>query len=127
MGVVKFRSIANSKTEEMAGIEILSFLYFFTKFNIISYIVVMGKRIVRTTGYSNKRDVEFNPAIENVVRAFKSDGVDKSKKMKAGWLDYIAFIFVIIGFLSILTGITFFGILIPIGLFLEIVAISIKK
>lgn len=41
---------------------------------------IVGKRIVRATGYSSKRDVDFNPAIEDVVRAFKSDGVDKSKK-----------------------------------------------
>jgi len=47
--------------------------------------------------------------------------------MKAGVLDYIAFIFIIIGLISVAIGISFLGIFIPVGLFLEIAAISIKK
>ncbi len=54
--------------------------FFHAKFNITLHMIIVDKRIVRATGYSSKRNVDFNPAIEDVVRALKSDGVDKSKK-----------------------------------------------
>jgi len=83
----------------------------------------MPSRIVRATGYSPRRDETYNPAIRDWKEAFRNYNKEsKYEPMRANILDYIALIPIIAGFVFIFMGFLFGGILVPAGVFLELIS-----
>ncbi|KAA0007430.1 MAG: hypothetical protein FE045_00045 [Thermoplasmata archaeon] len=63
-------------------------------------------KIVKAAGYSNKEE-EYNPAIKDFVNAFKDyKKKSRSKKMKPKFLDYVAFLFIAIGIIFLIIGLS---------------------
>ncbi|MCD6512990.1 MAG: hypothetical protein J7K61_05265 [Thermoplasmata archaeon] len=60
---------------------------------------------MKVTGYSQKNE-EYNPAMKDFVNAFRGyKPKSRMKRMKPKLLDYIAFMFIATGILSIIAGI----------------------
>ena len=88
----------------------------------------MSSRIAKVTGYSPQRDETYNPAIRDSAEAFRNYRREgRYRPMRAGLLDYIALISIIAGFVFIFMGFLFGGILVPVGVFLELVASCVGR
>lgn len=71
---------------------------------------------------------KLNPAIRDSSEAFinyRKEG--RYRPMRTGLLDYIALISIIAGFIFIFIGFLFGGILVPVGVFLELVASCVGR
>ena len=91
-------------------------------------------RIARIAGYSPDGRETYNPALQDATKAFRAaPHPDKGQLMQAGWLDYLALLLLAGGFialfLSLVTGgaLLFLGILVPVGLFVELAAVSLRR
>ncbi len=88
----------------------------------------MPSRIARVTGYSPRRNETYNPAIRDSEEAFRNyNKGSRYKPMRANIIDYIALVSILMGFVFIFMGFFFGGILVPAGVFLELVSLSVGK
>jgi len=88
----------------------------------------MPSRIVRAAGYSPRKDETYNPAIKYWKEAIRNYNKEsKYEPMRANILDYIALVSILMGFAFIFIGFFFGGILVPVGVFLELVSSCIGK
>ena len=85
-------------------------------------------RIIRVTGYSPKKDEAHNPVIKDFVKAFRNyKPKGRFKSLRPNIFDYFALAMIATGLASLLIGIfirpfAMGGILLVIGLFLELFA-----
>ena len=88
----------------------------------------MPSRIARVAGYSPRKDETYNPAIRDSKEAFRNyNKKSRYRPMRANILDYIALVSILLGFVFIFTGFFFGGILVPVGVFLELMSSCIGK
>jgi hypothetical protein len=86
-----------------------------------SVIENMAKRIARVSGYSSSKDEMVNPALKDATEAFRHyKPKGRCKPMKPKLLDYVALSLIVLGFVAIFSGFFFGGILLPVGIFLEL-------
>ncbi|MBS3773322.1 MAG: hypothetical protein KGY55_03885 [Candidatus Thermoplasmatota archaeon] len=91
------------------------------------------RHIARIAGYSRDGKEAVNPALQEASSAFRADSRERAQEpLRAGLLDYVAVLLFAGGVLAIYLdmlaggGLLFWGILIPVGLFLELAAISLR-